>query len=96
MGGSSKLNSSSTSHTTYGNTTTKNPYYSSSTDSKGNTITIGSSEGADTLFTDSILYYRRTTGGGDITRLQALKDAVTNFADSVRAKAAGQDGEYGK
>lgn len=65
------------------------------TDSKGTTITIGSSMGADTQFTDSVLYYRRITGGGNITRLQALKDAVTNFANSVHAKAAGADGEYG-
>lgn len=39
MGGSSKSKSSSSTKTTYGNTTTKNPYYNSSTDSKGNTVT---------------------------------------------------------
>ena len=38
MGGSSKSNSNSESKTTYGNTSTTNPYFVSSTDSKGNTV----------------------------------------------------------
>ena len=65
------------------------------TDAEGNTIDIGTSTGANTNFTDATLYYRTVTGGGNITRLQALSDAVTAFIDSVSQKAAGKDGNIG-
>lgn len=38
MGGSSKTSSSQESKTTYGNTSTVNPYYETKTDDKGNTV----------------------------------------------------------
>lgn len=65
------------------------------TDENGNTIEIGTSTGANTNFNDKTLYYRTVTSGGDITRLQALKNAVTGFKDAVAQKAAGKDGVLG-
>lgn len=64
-------------------------------DEDGNTINIGTSTGADTRFTDKTLYYRNVTNGGNITRLQALKNAVTQFENSVAEKAKGEDGILG-
>lgn len=61
------------------------------TDQNGETQTIGTSQGADTR-PDFPLYRREDS---DITRLEALKSAVQNFADSVSEKAAGKDGELG-
>lgn len=65
------------------------------TDAEGNTINIGTSTGANTQFTDATLYRRNVTNGGKITRLQALKNAVTGFSDAVAKKAAGKDGVPG-
>lgn len=65
------------------------------TDADGNTINIGTSTGADTQFTDATLYQRNTTNGGNISRLLALKNAVTQFENSVATKAAGKDGMLG-
>lgn len=55
-------------------------------------ITIGSSTGADTDYTDKKFYYYNA---GSITKLSALQDAVNAFANSVAEKAKGADGEYG-
>lgn len=65
------------------------------TDAEGNTINIGTSTGANTNFTDETLYYRTVTNGDDISRLQALVNAVTGFNNSVAQKAAGKDGILG-
>lgn len=51
----------------------------------GKTTTIGTSTGANTQFTTSTLY-QKTTGQG-ITRLQATKNAVNAFIESVRTDA---------
>ena len=64
------------------------------TDKDGNVQTIGTSTGASTRYTPA--FYQRTTnssGGG--SRLDALKTAVTSFANAVNAKAKGKDGTYG-
>ena len=60
------------------------------TDKDGNPQTIGTSTGEDTQPTGFTLYERYQTGS--VTRLQALKTAVTNFAEEVAKKAAGKDG----
>lgn len=65
------------------------------TDAEGTPIDIGTSTGENTNFTDAALYYRTITNGGNITRLQALKDAASNFIEEVSKKALGKDGEYG-
>ena len=62
------------------------------TDTSGTTQTIGTSTGANTKFTPA--FYQRsisTSGGG--SRLNALKNAATTFANAVAAKAAGADGD---
>ena len=61
-------------------------------DKEGETHTIGTSKGKDTKPTDFTLY-ERYASVGTTTRLQALKDAVANFIDSVEKKAAGEDGD---
>ena len=64
------------------------------TDSNGNVQTIGTSTGAETAF--SPRFYERvtsTSGGG--TRLDALKNAVNNFASAVHTKSLGKDGQVG-
>ena len=63
-------------------------------DADGNTQTIGTSTGADTRF-ETTLYQRYidTNAGGK--RIDALKKAVTTFANSVASKAAGADGKIG-
>lgn len=64
------------------------------TDNKGAVQTIGTSTGANTQFTPA--FYKRTvsaSGGG--SRLAAIQTAVTNFANTVTAKAKGTDGQYG-
>ena len=63
------------------------------TDKDGVNRVIGTSEGNDTRPTEFTLYQRYSTGS--VTRLAALKTAVTNFSDSVAQKAAGKDGELG-
>ena len=62
------------------------------TDQDGATQTIGTSTG-ETTQPDFTLYERYESGS--VTRLSALKTAVSGFADSVKTKAAGQDGEIG-
>lgn len=63
-------------------------------DKEGETHTIGTSKDKDTKPTDFTLY-ERYESNITITRLQALKDAVANFIDSVETKAAGEDGTLG-
>lgn len=60
------------------------------TDKDGVPQTIGASTGANTV-PDFTLYERYTSSS--TTRLAALQTAVTNFADSVKTKAAGPDGD---
>ncbi len=67
-------------------------YTYSYTDADDNTVIIGTSSGANTNFTDSTLYQRTTA---TITRLQALKNALTTFASQINVKAAGADGVLG-
>lgn len=62
------------------------------TDQDGATQTIGTSTG-ETTQPDFTLYERYESGS--VSRLDALKTAVSDFADSVKTKAAGQDGEIG-
>lgn len=61
------------------------------TDDNNNVQQIGTSTGADTVFSPT-LYERivNTSGGG--TRLEAIKSAASTFVDAVAAKAAGTDG----
>ena len=63
------------------------------TDADGVPQTIGSSTGANIIPTGFTLYERYSTGS--VTRLNALKSAVTTFANSVAEKAKGKDGELG-
>lgn len=74
----------------YATTTSEYTYTYTYTDKAGNLQTIGTSTGANTQPTDFTLYERYSTGS--VTRLSALKTAVTNFANSVAEKAAGKDG----
>ena len=71
--------------------TNKRIYTYTYTDADGNLQTIGTSTGADTQPTDFTLYERYRTGSK--SRLNALKDAVTNFTNAVAKKAAGKDGD---
>lgn len=64
------------------------------TDKDGVMQTIGTSTGRNTKPTNFTLY-ERYQGVGTTTRLQALKDAVAGFVDSVEQKAAGPDGKLG-
>lgn len=68
-------------------------YTYSYTDKDGTSHQIGTSDGAGTHPTDFTLYQRYQDG--TVTRLQALKNAVTNFSNSVATKAAGKDGQLG-
>ena len=72
----------------------QNVYTYTYTDTNGVTQTIGTSTGADTQFSTT-LYQRviNTNAGG--SRLNALKTAVTTFANAVAKKAAGTDGTLG-
>lgn len=74
-------------------TTQEYSYTYSYTDKDGTSHQIGTSDGADTNPTDFTLYERYSTGS--VTRLQALKTAVTNFSNSVAEKAKGKDGVLG-
>lgn len=70
----------------------QNVYTYTYTDSAGAVQAIGTSTGASTRFTPA--FYKRsisTSGGG--SRLNALKNAATTFANAVAAKAAGADGD---
>ncbi len=70
----------------------QNVYTYTYTDSAGTVQAIGTSTGANTKFEPA--FYQRsisTSGGG--SRLDALKNAATTFANAVAAKAAGADGD---
>lgn len=73
--------------------TNKNIYTYTYTDKNDATQTIGTSTGVNTQPTDFTLYERYQSGSK--TRLQALKTAVTTFANAVAVKAAGTDGTLG-
>ena len=64
------------------------------TDSNNNVQTIGTSAGAETVFSPR-LYERVTSTSGGGTRLDALKNAVNNFASAVHTKSLGKDGQVG-
>lgn len=64
------------------------------TDSNENVQTIGTSTGAETVFSPT-LYERVTSTSGGGTRLNALKNAVNNFANAVHTKSLGKDGQVG-
>ena len=64
------------------------------TDSNNNVQTIGTSTGAGTVFSPA-LYERVTSTSGGGTRLDALKNAVNNFANAVHTKSLGKDGQVG-
>ena len=64
------------------------------TDASGNVVTIGTSTGASTVFAPT-LYKRNVSTSGGGSRLGALKNAVTAFANSVATKAKGADGILG-
>lgn len=70
----------------------KNVYSYTYTDATGKQITIGNSTGDGTQ-PEFELYERYSTG--NVTRLQALKNAVTTFKDSVAEKSKGKDGKLG-
>ena len=61
------------------------------TDSANNEQTIGTSTGRDTVFSPT-LYRRDVSSSGGGTRLEAIRNAATNFVNSVAEKAAGADG----
>ena len=56
-------------------------------------MVIGTSTGKDTKPTEFILYERFESGS--IRRMDALKNAVNLFVNSVKKKAMGQDGAPG-
>lgn len=64
------------------------------TDSAGVVQTIDTSTGANTIF-EPAFYQRSTTTSGGGSRLDALKNAVTNFSYTVATKAMGVDGIAG-
>ena len=68
-------------------------YTYSYTDKDGGYQTIGTSDGNDTQPTELTLYERYFTGS--VTRLEALKTAVTGFTNAVAGKAKGEDGILG-
>lgn len=56
--------------------------------------TIGEqSKGKDTVF--DVEFYKKVSAGTSITALEALQNAVRNFAGAVENKAAGKDGVLG-
>lgn len=61
------------------------------TDSAGAVQAIGTSTGASAPFSPA--FYKRTITSGGGSRLDALKNAATTFANAVAAKAAGADGD---
>ncbi len=72
----------------------QNVYTYTYTDKDGVTQTIGTSTGATTV-PDFTLYERVVNANAGGSRLNALKTAVTTFANSVAEKAKGKDGELG-
>ncbi len=73
----------------------QNVYTYTYTDANGITQTIGNSTGATTV-PDFTLYKRTINKNAGGSRLNALKTAVTNFAEAVENKAAGPDGDLSK
>lgn len=67
-------------------------YTYSYTDSTGAMHVIGTGTGASNNFTTAALYQRNVSSSGGGSRLSALTNAVTNFANAVAEKAAGLDG----
>lgn len=67
---------------------TQSVYTYTYTDGKGVTQTIGTSTGANTVFSPT-LYQKTTNTNQGGSRLNALKSAVTTFANNVAAKAVG-------
>ena len=67
---------------------TQSVYTYTYTDGKGVTQTIGTSTGANTVFSPT-LYQKNTNTNAGGSRLNALKSAVTTFANNVAAKAVG-------
>lgn len=70
-------------------TTQEYTYTYSYTDTENVKRIIGTSEGNNTQPTDFTLYERYSAGS--VTRLSALKTAVTSFSNAVARKAAGTD-----
>lgn len=69
---------------------TKYTYKYLNPDDSNDYITIGTSIGDDTYF-ETPLYYKQDTSK-EVSNLQALKDAVTLFAESIEEEAKGEDG----
>lgn len=72
---------------------TQNVYTYTYTDADGKEQTIGTSTGDRTEFTAEDLYAQRVNSNGGETRMEALKNAASNFVDSVAKKAADTNGE---
>ena len=72
---------------------TQNVYTYTYTDAEGKEQTIGTSTGDLTEFTAEDLYAQRVNSNGGETRMAALKNAASNFVDSVAKKAVGTGGE---
>lgn len=72
---------------------TRNVYTYTYTDADGKPQTIGTSTGDRTEFTAEDLYAQRVNSNGGETRMAALKNAASNFVDSVAKKAVGTGGE---
>ena len=72
----------------------QNFYTYTYTDANGDLQTIDTSTGANTTFSTTLYQRVVNTNAGD-SRLNALKTAVTTFADSVAEKAKGEDGVLG-
>lgn len=72
---------------------TQNVYTYTYTDADGKEQTIGTSTGDRTEFTAEDLYAQRVNSNGGETRMEALKNAASNFVDSVAKKAVGTGGE---
>ena len=72
---------------------TQNVYTYTYTDAEGKEQTIGTSTGDRTEFTAEDLYAQRVNSNGGETRMAALKNAASNFVDSVAKKAVGTGGE---
>ena len=71
---------------------TQNVYTYTYTDAEGKEQTIDTSTGDRTEFTAADLYAQRVNSNGGETRMEALKNAASNFVDSVAKKAEGTNG----
>lgn len=65
------------------------------TDADGLSQIITTSQGNNNTLTDGTVLFKKITTSETITKLQALKNAVTAFTESVAQKAAGMDGNLG-